>query len=171
MFEVVAAPDIVQSSLVTLWGGVAGFMPRLVAALVVFIVGWLIALLLAKLAYHVVRALHLDEALARVGFKRAWERSGFKLNSPLFFYDLVKWFFVIVFLMASTNILGLDEVSDFLATVVLYIPNVIVAVNPFAERTEAIKYSPALPIFCLSGLSIGELKQKSYLNLIKKANL
>jgi hypothetical protein len=127
MFEVVAAPDIVQSSLLTLWSGVAGFIPRFVAAIVVFLVGWLIALLLAKLAYHIVRALHVDEALARVGFKRAWERSGFRLNSPLFFYDLVKWFFVIVFLMAATNILGLNQVSDFLATVVYYIPNVIVA--------------------------------------------
>ena len=127
MFEVVAASDIVRTSLLTLWGGVALFLPRLVAAVVVFLVGWLIAVLFAKLAFHVVRVLHLDNALSRVGFRKAWERSGFKLDTPMLFYELVKWFFVVVFLMAATNILGLSQVSEFLRTVVFYLPNVIVA--------------------------------------------
>lgn len=127
MLQTVAASDIVRSSLVTLWSGVAGFVPQLVAAVVVFLVGWLIAVLLAKVAYHIVKILHLDNALAKVGFRQAWERSGFKLDSPKFFYELVKWFFIIVFLMAATNILGLKEVTEFLRTVVFYLPNVIVA--------------------------------------------
>ncbi len=127
MFEVVAASDIVRSSLLTLWGGVALFLPRFIAAVVVFLVGWLIAELLGKLAYHVVRVLHVDNALSRVGFRQAWEKSGFRLNTPVLFYELVKWFFVVVFLMAATNILGLGQVSEFLRTVVFYIPNVIVA--------------------------------------------
>ena len=127
MFEVVAASDIVRNSLLTLWGGVALFLPRFIAAIVVFLVGWLIAELLGKLAYHVVKILHVDNALGRVGFRQAWERSGFKLNTPMLFYELVKWFFVAVFLMAATNILGLGQVSEFLRTVVFYLPNVIVA--------------------------------------------
>ena len=127
MFEVVAASDIVRNSLMTLWGGVALFLPRFIAAIVVFLVGWLIAELLGKLAYHVVKIVHLDNALSKVGFRQAWERSGFKLNTPMLFYELVKWFFVVVFLMAATNILGLGQVSDFLKTVVFYLPNVIVA--------------------------------------------
>ena len=127
MFEVVAASDIVRSSLLTLWGGVALFLPRFIAAIVVFLVGWLIAELLGKLAYHVVKILHVDKALGKVGFRQAWERSGFRLDTPVLFYELVKWFFVAVFLMAATNILGLGQVSEFLKTVVFYLPNVIVA--------------------------------------------
>ena len=45
----------------------------------------------------------------------------------MFFYELVKWFFVIVFLMAATNILGLTQVTEFLQMVVSYLPNVIIA--------------------------------------------
>jgi len=127
ILQTVAASDIVRSSLTTLWSGVAGFTPRLVAAIVVFLVGWLIAVLLGKVAFHIVRVLHVDNALTKVGFRRAWERSGFSMNSGMFFYELVKWFFIVVFLMAATNILGLDQVTEFLRTVVLYIPNVIVA--------------------------------------------
>ena len=127
MTETVVASDIVKTSLLTLWSAVAGFVPRFVAALVVFLVGWLIAVLLGKAAYHIIRILHIDNALSRVGFRRAWEKSGFRLDSPLFFYELVKWFFIIVFLMAATNIMGLVQVTEFLRTVVYYLPNVIVA--------------------------------------------
>lgn len=127
MFQVVAASDIVRESLLTLWTGVAGFVPRLVAAIVVFLVGWLIAVLLGRVAWHVVKALRVDSALTRVGFRQAWERGGFRLDTPKFFYELVKWFFIVVFLMAATNILQLDQVTEFLRTVVSYLPNVIVA--------------------------------------------
>ncbi len=127
MFELITAPDVVRTSLLTLWTGVAGFLPRLIAAVVVFLIGWLIAELFGKLVFHIVRVLRLDEALRRVGFKSAWERSGFSMDSGHFFQELVKWFFVVVFLMAASNILGLDQVSAFLRTVVLYIPNVLVA--------------------------------------------
>ncbi len=127
MLAVIQASDIVQGSLLTLWTGVAGFVPRLIAALVVFLVGWLVAVLLGKLAYHVVRVLHVDSALTKVGFRRAWERSGFHLDTPKLFYELIKWFFIVVFLMAATNILGLGQVTVFLQSVVLYIPSVILA--------------------------------------------
>jgi hypothetical protein len=127
MFEVAAASDVVRASLMTLWGNVAGFLPRLVAAIVVFLVGWLIAVLIGKFVWHVIRIIKLDQALESVGFKKFWERSGYKLDSPAFFYELVKWFFVIVFLMAATNILGLTQVSEFLSSVVLYLPNVFAA--------------------------------------------
>lgn len=127
MLEVTAASDVVRISLLTLWGNVAGFLPRFVAAIVVFLVGWLVAVLVAKLAWHVVRLVRLDRALESVGFRRVWERSGYKLNSPLFFYELVKWFFIVVFLMAATDILGLVQVTGFLRSVVNYLPNVFVA--------------------------------------------
>jgi len=127
MLETVAASDIVRSSLMTLWGHVAGFAPRLVAAVVVFLVGVLIAYLLGKLAWHIVRLLQIDRGLESVGFRRVWERSGFKLNTPYFFYELVKWFFVLVFLMAAVDILGLVQVTEFIRTIVFYVPNIVVA--------------------------------------------
>jgi hypothetical protein len=127
MLVVLQASDIVQNSLLTLWAGVAGFIPRFIAALVVFLIGWLIAVLLGKLAWQIVKILHIDNALTKVGFRRAWERSGFHLDTAKLFYELVKWFFIVVFLMAATNILGLIEVTNFLQSVVYYIPNVIIA--------------------------------------------
>lgn len=127
MFQAEQVSEIVVESFKTLWTNVAGFAPRLIAAIVVFLVGWLIAVLLGKVAYHVVKALRVDNALAKIGFRSAWERSGFRLDTPKLFYEMVKWFFIVVFLMVTTNILRLDQVTEFLSTVVYYLPNVIVA--------------------------------------------
>lgn len=126
-YDTVAASDIIRNSLLALWGNVAGFLPRLVAAIIVFLVGWLVAVLIGKLVWHLIKAVQLDKGLENIGLRRIWERSGYKLNSAYFFYELVKWFFIVVFLMAATDILGLNQVTEFLRTVVFYIPNVIVA--------------------------------------------
>ncbi len=127
MFEIITASDVVQTSLASTWGSVIGFLPQVVAALIVFIVGWLVAVLLGKVAWYIVKAVRLDQGLEALGFKKIVERSGYGLNTPFVFYELVKWFFIIVFLMAATNILGLTQVTDFLGRIVLYLPNVFAA--------------------------------------------
>ncbi len=127
MFEAIATTDIVRESLLTLWTNVAAFVPKLVAAVVVFLIGWLIAVLLGRVAFHVIKVLQINRALEGLGFGGAMERGGLKLDAPKFFDELVKWFFIVVFLMAATNIVGLTQVTEFLRVVVFYLPNVIVA--------------------------------------------
>ena len=127
MFQAVATTEIIRSSLITLWGSVAAFVPKLVAAVIVFLIGWLVAVLLGRVAYQVIKVLQINRALQGLGLKEAIERGGLRLDAPKFFDELVKWFFIIVFLMAATNIVGLSQVTEFLAVVVFYLPNVIVA--------------------------------------------
>lgn len=109
------------------WASVAAFVPQFVSAVVVFILGWIIASVLGRLVNDVVRALQVDTLLKRLDVDRVLERGGIRLNSGAFVGALVKWFIVIVFLLAAANILGLSQVSDFLRQVLLYIPNVVVA--------------------------------------------
>lgn len=127
MFEAIATTDIVRESLLTLWSSVAAFVPKLVAAVVVFLIGWLIAVLFGRIAFHVIKVLQINRALEGLGFKGAMERGGLRMDAPKFFDELVKWFFIIVFLMAATNIVGLAQVTEFLKVVVFYLPNVVVA--------------------------------------------
>lgn len=119
--------DVIVASLQQVWASVANFVPFLIGALVVFIIGWIIAAALGKLVEQVVRTLKVDQLLTRLEFEKAMERAGWRLNSGAFVGALVKWFLIIVFLLAAANILGLTQVSDFLRDVLLYIPNVVVA--------------------------------------------
>jgi len=119
--------DIIYSSLETLWLNFIKFLPTLLAALIVFIIGWLIAIALGKLVNRIVKAIKLDALLSKLGLKRALARAKLRLDSGRFFEELVKWFFIIVFLMATVDILGLYQVSEFLKGILYYIPNIVVA--------------------------------------------
>ena len=120
--------DILLSSLNTIWLSFISFLPTLLAALIVFIIGWLIAIALGKLASRTVKIIKLDLFLTRVGFGKALAKAKLKLDSGRFFEELVKWFFIIVFLMAAVDILGLYQITDFLKSILYYIPNIVVAV-------------------------------------------
>jgi len=119
--------EILIAALKTIWQSVIGFLPTFLAALIVFIVGWLIAIFLGKIVNRLIKASKLDSLLERLGFAHALAKAKLKLDSGKFFEELVKWFFIVVFLMAATDILGLSQVTLFLNTILLYLPNVIVA--------------------------------------------
>ncbi len=119
--------DVLRGAWETVWNAVTGFLPNLIEALLVLILGWIVAVLIGWLISYIVRTIQLDKLLESIGFKRVWERSGYQLNSPKFFGEAFKWFFVIIFVTAATKILNLTEVTDFLTRVIHYIPNVFIA--------------------------------------------
>ena len=109
--------------------GLAMFLPNLLVAIIIFIIGWIVGAGIGRLVMQVIDALKIDQALKTAGVDRIVERSGFKLHSGKLLGELVKWFFIVVFLVASLDVLGLTDVTVFLRGVVLtYIPQVIVAV-------------------------------------------
>jgi len=119
--------EILLDSLKTIWQSFIGFLPTLLAALIVFIIGWLISVFLGKVANRIIRAIKLDTLLTKLGFKKVLAKAKLRLDSGRFFEELVKWFFIIVFLMAAVDILGLREVTLFLKSVLFYLPSVIIA--------------------------------------------
>ena len=120
--------EVITASFQMLWSGFISFLPNLLGAIVVFIVGWFIAEVVAKLAAQIINVLRIDQILERMGFEKSLQRANMKLNSGKFIGEIVKWFFIIVFLMAATDILGLPQVTEFLKQILLYIPQLIVAV-------------------------------------------
>ena len=112
--------DVLVVSFQNLWSGVVGFVPRLIVAIIVFVIGWVIAMALGKVIAQIIRAAKVDKALQSIG--------GMRLDAGAFIGGLVKWFFIIVFLAATVEVLGLSQVTVFLQEVVLlYLPNVFVA--------------------------------------------
>ncbi len=120
--------DVLTASFQNLWFGVVSFVPNLVVALIILILGWLVGALFGRAIWQVFRSLRVDEALRRAGFENVLRRGGINLDSGAFIGGLVKWFVIVVFLVAACNVLGLAEVNLFLEQVVIaYLPRVIVA--------------------------------------------
>lgn len=118
-----------SQSFQSLFTGVIQFVPTLVVAIVIFIIGWLVGVGVGRVVAQIVNALRIDQALKATGIEHVLARAGFQLSSGKFIGGLVKWFFIIVFLVASLDVLHLTTVNLFLSDVVLgYLPQVIVAV-------------------------------------------
>jgi len=121
--------DVLSQSFQNILYGLAAFIPNIVIAIVIFIVGWLIGVGLGRVVTQIIDALRVDRALRSTGLERVLSRAGFELSSGRFLGALVRWFFIIVFLVASLDVLNLKTVNLFLSDVVLgYLPQVIVAV-------------------------------------------
>ena len=120
--------DVFNSSLQSLWWSFVQFTPKLIVAIVLFIVGWVLGSLVAKAFEHVIGALKVDKLLQSVGGDHFLRSAGMSLDSGYFIGQVVKWFIVIVFLLPSLNLVGLDDIAIFLREDVLgCLPKVVVA--------------------------------------------
>lgn len=121
--------QLLGDSFVNLWYGIIAFIPNLIIAVIIFIVGWIVGALIGNAIDSLFKAAKIDHALRKTGMDAALSRAGLNLNTGKFVGALVKWFIVVAFLIASFNVLHLSEVNDFLRIVVIgYLPQVIASV-------------------------------------------
>lgn len=119
---------VIANSLQNLWIRVIGIIPVLLGALVILVVGLIVATGLGALVEKVFSIIKFDEFLKKLGLEPYFDRAGMKLRGSWFLGRIVYWFLVIAFLLAASDVLGLVTLSSFLRDVLLYIPNVVVAV-------------------------------------------
>lgn len=117
----------ISDSLNDLWVRAISFVPNLFGAIIVFIIGIMIAVSLGVLVTKLMKKLRVDKAASEIGLTHLLERGEIKATISTIIGEIVKWFLFIVFLMAATEILDLPQISQFLNSILLYIPNVIVA--------------------------------------------
>lgn len=119
--------DAILYSLTQALTNFMAFLPELIGAIVILIIGWLISGFLAGL---------IERGLAMVGFERAVQHSGIgnfirrtgtNWTTSKVIAELVKWFIRLIFIQAAANVLGMPQVTAIINSIVLFIPNVIVA--------------------------------------------
>ena len=121
--------SLLHSSFAGLWSGVIMFIPNLIVAIVIVLIGWAIGMIICKGIESLFKSIKLDEALRKAGFENVVQRAGMKLNSGKFVGKIVEIFIVVAFLIAAFNVLGLTQVTAFLTQVVLgFLPQLIIAV-------------------------------------------
>lgn len=119
--------SVTLNALMNLWQGFLAFIPTLIGAIVVFVVGWFVAVAVGRVITEILKRARFNQIFAKGVWKEALEKAEFKVDAAGFVGAVVKWVLVIVFLMAAVEILGLDEFAGFLTNVLGYLPNVVVA--------------------------------------------
>ena len=120
--------NVFNDSLQQLWWSFIQFVPNLVIAIVLFVIGWVLGNVIAKALEQVFGALKIDNLLKSVGVDAFFRKAGMNLNSGYFIGEVAKWFVVVVFLIPSLDLVNLNSIKSFLEDDVLgFLPKVIVA--------------------------------------------
>lgn len=123
--------EITFQALQTSWQAFLIFLPKLIVAIIVFIVGWFISVFVGKIIAEILKKIKLDRVFERTGWKESLERAELKISVSEFIGTIFKWILVIIFLSVSIEILGLIQFSDFLKKIVWWLPNLIVSIAIF----------------------------------------
>lgn len=120
--------DITMQSLLNLWQVMVDFIPKLVGALVIFFIGWIVAIAVQKVVVEILKAIRFNQLFEKGSMKTAFEKAEVKVNASAFIGAIAKWILVFVFLLASVEVLGFVQFAEFLRDVLGYLPNVVIAV-------------------------------------------
>lgn len=106
---------------------VLGFLPTLLAAIIVFLLGLLLAKWSKKLVVSLFGSLHLGNLLGKTGLKNFLDKAEIQIKIEEILGNIVKWLIIFIFFIATVNILGLESVSAVLNTVLAAIPRILSA--------------------------------------------
>ena len=124
--------DLWTQSLVTamtaLWTKIANFIPNLFGALVVVLLGFVVAKLLDALLSKLLAKLGLDRLMGGTGLTKILGRAGIKVPISTLIGKIVYWFILLIFLVSAAQSLGLERVSATLDIFTLYLPKVFGAI-------------------------------------------
>jgi len=117
----------VTASLQGLLLKVTDFLPNFIAAVIVLILGIVVAASLGKLIKKLIELTHVDKLIDKLGINDTFKAFG-KISIGGIIGWLVKWFLIVVVLMAVADILQMSQINDFLKQVAGFLPNVVIAV-------------------------------------------
>lgn len=121
------AIGVLQTTFESLLTQVFSFIPSLLGAIVIIIIGLIVAWALRIVIEKVVTALKVDALLKRMGVTDIIKKAGFKLHVGELLGWIVKWFILTIALIAAADVMGWTQITEFLNRVVLYIPNAFIA--------------------------------------------
>jgi len=104
--------------------GIIGFLPKLISGLLILLIGFVIASIVKQIIIAGSKSLKVDNYLIKYGIPEI--RPGYTWVNIL--AEIVRWFVIIIFLIPTTDIWGLERVGALLNEILLYLPNVFVAV-------------------------------------------
>jgi hypothetical protein len=103
-------------------------IPRVIGFIVILVIGWLIAGVLAAAVAALLRAVRFNDLAQRSGLAGFVHSMGVRKDTAGVLADIVKWFVRLIVLVVAFDALGLPAVSSILQQFLLWIPNLVVAV-------------------------------------------
>ena len=143
-----------SSAAYTILISILSFIPTLLAAVVVFMVGLVLANWLKAIVIKLLNLLKLSEVLSKGGLKHFLDNAEITQKVEMVIGELVRYLTILIFFVASINLLGLNTVTQVLNGLLAYLPNIFAAVLIFGAGVVLAGFLEKLVKGSLGGIDI-----------------
>ena len=121
--------EAVMVSLAAALTTLLAFIPALIGAVILLIIGWILSGIAARLVTGLLQRVGFEAAANRIGVNDFVHRTGARsLTASGLMGELVKWFIRLIFIEAAAQAVHLQAVTQVINQVILFIPNLVVAI-------------------------------------------
>ena len=120
--------DIFLSSFNAIIAQLAEFLPKLLAALVLLFLGWILAKLVRGGVRKLLSLAHFDRLAEKTGVEEFLKHGDMQITFSGIISEVSYWLVLLIVLVTVSSSLGLHAVADLFNRVALYLPNIVVAV-------------------------------------------
>ncbi|MBN2455548.1 MAG: hypothetical protein JXB29_03275 [Sedimentisphaerales bacterium] len=106
---------------------IMAYLPVLLGALIILIVGWIVAKIIRSIVNGVLKVVRFDTLADKAGISAVLRKGDLKITARQVVSSLVYWLIIIMVLVMTANALGLPKASDILSNLFAYVPKVIAA--------------------------------------------
>jgi hypothetical protein len=103
------------------------FLPKLVGAILIFVLGLLVASLVKTAVMRLLGIAQIEPFAERIGLSRLLRGLNTEISTQEVLGEIIRWAIILVFLVPASEVLGLPQLSRLINGLVDYIPNVVVA--------------------------------------------
>ncbi len=119
--------DAVLVSVTQALSNFLAFLPALIGAIIVVVLGWVLSGILSGLIEKGLKAVGFEKASQSAGIAGFVKKSGSDWTASKVLAEIVKWFIRLIAIEAAASILGMQQITAIINSIVLFLPNVIVA--------------------------------------------
>ena len=169
--------NIIIDSLKSFWAQFIILLPKVLGSLILVVLGWLIAKAFRKGTMKILKVLRVDEMAERSGIEDFLLQGGVRYTTVTLIGNLVYWLVLFTSILAVLNMLGLSVAAELFNKIILYIPNVIVAMivlifgTLFAKVVQGITFTYLNNIGISGAQMMGSIAQYAILIFVVSLTL
>jgi hypothetical protein len=127
MLAVIEWKNLVIEPVTQMLTRIMAYLPVLLGALVILIVGWIVAKAIRRLVDWLLKTIRFDALADKAGISEILKKGDLKITAGEVISSIVYWLIIIMVLVMTVDALGLPKSSDILESLFAYVPKVIAA--------------------------------------------
>lgn len=117
----------VADSWTVIWDKFINFLPNLIGAAIILIIGWIVGMILAMLVDRLFRVIGLQTLFEKAKVEDTLKKASLEKDATAMLASVVKWIIYLVAFISAANVLQMPDVANFLNRILGFMPQVIAA--------------------------------------------